>query len=74
MNSQGPRPRLLFGRFEFDVAAGELYRLGERVRLQEQPRQLLATLLERPGEIATREELRERLWKRATRSLTSSTG
>jgi DNA-binding winged helix-turn-helix (wHTH) protein len=61
--SPSPAPqRLQFGPFEFDVAAGELYRLGRRVRLQEQPRQVLAALLERPGEIATREELRERLW------------
>jgi DNA-binding winged helix-turn-helix (wHTH) protein/TolB-like protein len=66
MDSQTPRQRLQFGRFEFDVTAGELYREGERVRLQEQPRQILAALLERPGEIATREELRERLWKADT--------
>jgi DNA-binding winged helix-turn-helix (wHTH) protein/TolB-like protein len=54
--------RVGFGPFEFDVAGGELYRDGQRVRLQEQPRQLLAALLERPGEICTREDLRERLW------------
>jgi DNA-binding winged helix-turn-helix (wHTH) protein/TolB-like protein len=58
--------RLRFGSFEFDIAAGELYRQGERVRLQEQPRQVLSALLERPGEIVTREELRERLWKTDT--------
>ena len=58
--------RLEFGSFEFDIAAGELYRRGERVRLQEQPRQVLSALLERPGEIVTREELRERLWKTDT--------
>ena len=45
---------------------GELYRLGQRVRLQEKPRQILVALLERPGEIASREELRERLWKTDT--------
>lgn len=66
MDSHTARPRLQFGRFEFDVAAGELYLWGQRVRLQEQPRQVLAALLERPGEIATREELRERLWKTHT--------
>jgi len=60
------RQRLQFGPFEFDVAAGELCRQGERVRLQEQPRQVLAALLERPGEIVTRDELRERLWKTDT--------
>ena len=58
--------RLQFGPFEFDIVAGELYRQGERVRLQEQPRQVLSALLERPGEIVTREELRERLWKTNT--------
>lgn len=58
--------RLQFGPFEFDVVAGELYRQGERIRLQEQPRQVLTALLERPGEIVTRDELRERLWKTDT--------
>src|SRR5262245_31200593 len=58
--------RLQFGPFEFDVVAGELFRQGERVRLQEQPRQVLAALLERPGEIVARDELRERLWKTDT--------
>ena len=48
------------------MAAGELYRDGQRVRLQEQPRQVLAALLERPGEICAREDLRERLWKTDT--------
>ena len=48
------------------MTAGELYRLGQRVRLQEKPRQILVALLERPGEIASREELRERLWKTDT--------
>jgi len=58
--------RLQFGPFEFDIVSGELYRQGERVRLQEQPRQVLSALLERPGEIVTRDELRERLWKTDT--------
>ena len=58
--------RLRFGSFEFDVSAGELYCRGERVRLQEQPRQVLSALVERPGEIVTREALRERLWKTDT--------
>ena len=66
MDKTGEPGRLQFGPFEFDLATGELYRQGERVRLQEQPRQLLAALLERPGEIATREDLRERLWKTDT--------
>src|SRR6188508_2255595 len=52
-----------FGQFELDLAAGELYRDGRRVRLQEQPRQVLIALVGRPGDVVTREELRERLWK-----------
>ena len=51
-----------FGIFEVDLRAGELRRNGARVRLQEQPFQVLATLLERPGEVVTREELQSRLW------------
>jgi len=51
-----------FGLFEVDRKAGELRRSGERVRLQDQPLQVLLTLLERPGEVVTREELRGRLW------------
>jgi Tol biopolymer transport system component/DNA-binding winged helix-turn-helix (wHTH) protein len=51
-----------FGIFEVDIRAGELRRKGVKVRLQEQPFQVLAMLLERPGELVTREELRSRLW------------
>jgi DNA-binding winged helix-turn-helix (wHTH) protein/TolB-like protein len=58
--------RVRFGLFELDIAAGDLYREGVRVRLQEQPRQVLAALLERPGEVVTREQLRDRLWKNDT--------
>ena len=53
---------LRFGVFELDPAQGELRREGVKVRLQDQPLRLLQVLLERPGEIVTREELRERLW------------
>jgi DNA-binding winged helix-turn-helix (wHTH) protein/TolB-like protein/Tfp pilus assembly protein PilF len=66
METHGPQARLQFGCFEFDVPAGELYRQGRRVRLQEQPRQVLAALIERPGELVTRENLRERLWESDT--------
>jgi DNA-binding winged helix-turn-helix (wHTH) protein/TolB-like protein len=58
--------RVRFGRFELDQAAGELFHDGQLVRLQELPRQVLIALLERPGEIVTREDLRERLWKADT--------
>jgi DNA-binding winged helix-turn-helix (wHTH) protein/Tol biopolymer transport system component len=51
-----------FGVFELDLRAGELRRQGMKVRLQEQPFQLLTQLLEKPGEVITREELRNRLW------------
>jgi TolB-like protein/DNA-binding winged helix-turn-helix (wHTH) protein/Flp pilus assembly protein TadD len=56
------RGRLRFGVFELDPRAGELRKHGIRVRLQEQPLQVLATLLEHAGEIVTREELQKKLW------------
>jgi TolB-like protein/DNA-binding winged helix-turn-helix (wHTH) protein/Flp pilus assembly protein TadD len=56
------RMRLRFGVFELDPRAGELRKHGLRVRLQEQPFQVLAMLLEHPGEIVTREELQRKLW------------
>jgi TolB-like protein/DNA-binding winged helix-turn-helix (wHTH) protein/Flp pilus assembly protein TadD len=56
-------PRLVrFGVFEVDGHTGELRKNGAQVRLQEQPFQVLAALLEHPGEMVTREELRRRLW------------
>jgi len=51
-----------FGVFAADLAAGELRKNGARIRLQEQPFQILAYLLERPGEVISREELRQKLW------------
>jgi TolB-like protein/DNA-binding winged helix-turn-helix (wHTH) protein/Flp pilus assembly protein TadD len=54
--------RLRFGVFELDLRAGELHKHGLRVRLQEQPFQVLAMLLEHPGEVVTREELQKKLW------------
>jgi len=56
------RWQLHFGVFEMDLRAGELRKHGLRVRLQEQPFQLLAMLVEHPGEIVTREELQKKLW------------
>jgi TolB-like protein len=58
--------RLRFGVFEADLRTGELTKHGKRLRLQEQPFQLLAILLERPRELVTREELRSRLWPHTT--------
>lgn len=51
-----------FGLFEVDLAARELRKQGRRIKLQTQPFQILKLLVERPGEIVTREELCKRLW------------
>jgi TolB-like protein/DNA-binding winged helix-turn-helix (wHTH) protein len=53
---------LRFGVFEVDLKAAQLRKNGIRIRLQQQPFQLLCLLLDRPGEVVTREELRQRLW------------
>src|SRR5579864_8317869 len=50
-----------FGIFEVDLRAGELRRNGSKVKLQEQPFQILTMLLARPGEVVTREELQKKL-------------
>lgn len=54
--------RIRFGAFEADLATGELRKQGLRVAIQEQPFQVLAVLLEQPGALVTREELRRRIW------------
>ena len=55
-----------FATFEVDLRARELRKGGIRIRLQDQPFEILAVMLERPGEVVTREELRERLWPAGT--------
>ena len=55
-----------FGLFEADAANGTLMRNGVRVKIQDQPFRVLVFLLERAGEIVTREELRQRLWPEGT--------
>src|ERR1700730_8247381 len=55
-----------FGLFEANAARSTLSRGGLRIRLQEQPFRVLLLLLERPGEITTREELRQQLWPEGT--------
>lgn len=56
-------PRIVrFGVFDVDARSGELRKAGRRVALQDQPFRVLGALLERPGELVTREELRRRLW------------
>jgi cholera toxin transcriptional activator len=59
---QSNRKIARFGVFELDLAAGELRKNGRKLRLQEQPFQVLAMLIERAGEVVSREELRQRLW------------
>ena len=60
-------PRMIrFGLFELDLGARELRKSGIKIKLQDQPFQILAALLERPGDIVTREELQKRLWPEDT--------
>ncbi len=61
-NPSASTVRWRFGQFEVDLSTGELRKNGLRLHIQEQPSRILAALLERPGELVTREELRERLW------------
>jgi TolB-like protein/DNA-binding winged helix-turn-helix (wHTH) protein len=63
MADPAPPPRLIrFGVFELDLESGELRKHGLKIKLQEQPYQILAMLLERPGRVVTREELQKKLW------------
>jgi TolB-like protein/DNA-binding winged helix-turn-helix (wHTH) protein/Tfp pilus assembly protein PilF len=59
-------PSIRFGAFKVDLRAGVLSKKGRRIKLQELPFQVLKVLLERPGELVTREELRQRLWSTDT--------
>src|SRR5215469_9323271 len=63
MAPHATNPRIVqFGLFELDLDAGELRKSGIRIKLQEQPFQILSMLLERPGAVVTREELQKKLW------------
>jgi len=67
MESSAPLGQVIrFGVFEVDLGAGELRKQGLKVRIQDQPFQILSILLERPGEVVTREELCQRLWPDGT--------
>lgn len=67
MSNPGPKSvRYRFGPFELDPSQGRLSRSGSRVKLQDLPLRLLVLLVERPAEIVTREELRQRLWPEDT--------
>src|SRR5689334_16983441 len=59
--NQGPRV-IRFAEYEADLRSGELWRQGHRLKLQDKPFQVLAALLQKPGELVTREELRQNLW------------
>jgi DNA-binding winged helix-turn-helix (wHTH) protein len=57
-----PTSNVRFGAFEVDLRRGELRKEGRWIRLQAQPFQILRMLLESPGEVVAREEIRKRLW------------
>jgi len=62
MPALGPSRRVTFGQFEFDLLTGELRKADRRIRLGDQSEQVLRAMLERAGDLVTRNELRERLW------------
>jgi TolB-like protein/Tfp pilus assembly protein PilF len=62
----GMDQRVRFGVFEVDFRAGELRKGGMKIKLHGQPLEVLAMLLERPGEVVTREEIRQKLWPAET--------
>jgi len=67
MQQHKPTGRFVrFGSFEVDLQDGKLTKMGSRIRLQEQPFRILAQLLERPGQVVTREEIRQKLWSQDT--------
>lgn len=65
-NPNGCAQSARFGPFEVDFRAGELLKNGRRTRLQDQPLQVLAMLLEHPGNMVTRDEFRQKLWPNDT--------
>src|ERR1700691_5450686 len=62
MEQQRPTSVVRFGTYEVSLQSGEVRKSGLRIRIQQQPLKLLEILLERPGEVVTREELRSRVW------------
>jgi Tol biopolymer transport system component/DNA-binding winged helix-turn-helix (wHTH) protein len=58
--------RFSFGLYEVDLQTGELWKAGFRIKLQSQPFKVLCVLLEKPGQVVSREELQERLWGKDT--------
>src|SRR5712692_6096016 len=61
-NAAGSSRIVRFGVFEVDLRSGELRKQGLKIRLQEQPLQVLALLLDYPGQLVTRERLKQKLW------------
>lgn len=59
-------PVVRFGVFELDLRAGELRKHGLKIKLQDQPFQILVMLLEHPGQVVTREQLHQKLWNEGT--------
>src|ERR1700674_2956868 len=62
METPRSTPVVRFGTYEVSLQSGEVRKAGLRIKLQQQPMKLLEILLERPGEVVTREELRSRVW------------
>src|SRR5579863_6831413 len=62
MDSLQPNSVVRFGTFEVSLQSGEVRKAGLRIRVQQQPMKLLEILLEHPGEVVTREQLRGRVW------------
>src|SRR5271169_3917916 len=59
-------PQIRFGEFEVNLPSGEIRKRGIKLKMAAQPFQVLAALLEKPGEVVTREELRQKLWPDGT--------
>src|ERR1700745_1715646 len=62
MESLRPNSVVRFATYEVSLESGEVRKAGLRIRVQQQPMKLLEILLEHPGEVVTREELRSRIW------------
>ncbi len=65
-SSKGFQPSFAFGPYEADLLSGELRKGGTRVKIQDLPLRLLSVLVEKPGQVVTREELQKRLWPEDT--------
>src|SRR6201997_1862661 len=66
MEPSSPNSVVRFGTYEVSLQSGEVRKSGLRIKVQQQPLKLLEILLERPGEVATREELCSRVWPNET--------